>query len=43
MLWVLKENTIGRNFYEKNGYMPEGKEQDIEKLKVTETRYIKYL
>ncbi len=41
ILWVLEKNVIGRNFYEKYGYRVEGKKQDIEKLKVTEVRYIK--
>ena len=41
MLWVLKDNKIGKSFYEKNGYMPDGKEQLIETLDVLETRYIK--
>ncbi|MEN6382434.1 MAG: GNAT family N-acetyltransferase [Rectinema sp.] len=42
-LWVLERNTIGKNFYEKNGYVADGKRQELEKLHAYEIRYCKQL
>ena len=42
-LWVLEKNNIGIGFYEKNGYIKDGKVQEIEKLKANEIRYKKEL
>jgi len=42
-LWVLENNRIGKNFYLKNGFKEEGKSQDLENIKATEIRLIKYL
>lgn len=41
IVWVLEKNIIGRSFYEKNGYKPDGKKLEIEKLNAVEIRYCK--
>jgi len=41
ILWVLEENIIGRNFYEKNGYEVDGIKKKIERLNAIEIRYCK--
>lgn len=43
VLWVFKENSKSRGFYERMGYMVDGKEQEIEKFKAIEIRYSKKL
>jgi GNAT superfamily N-acetyltransferase len=43
VLWVLKDNKIGRSFYEKNGYSHDSTEKFLEKLSATEIRYSKFL
>lgn len=49
MLWVLEDNPIGRSFYEKHGYRPDGNRKVLERLPsasgkpVAEVRYIKPL
>lgn len=40
-LWILKDNEIGRLFYDNLGYIEDGKKRYIEKLKLTEIRYSK--
>lgn len=40
-LWVLAQNTIGRNFYEKHGYQPDGTQKLIEHYQLEEIRYRK--
>ena len=42
-LWVLEDNTEGRSFYEKLGYVPDGAKKRIDFLSVTEMRYTKKL
>lgn len=41
VLWVLKDNIASRAFYEKMGYMPDGKEEYLDHVKAIETRYCK--
>ena len=41
VVWVLEENEIGRNFYEKNNYRPDGKEKIFRRWNKTEIRYVK--
>lgn len=41
VIWVLRDNIIGRNFYEKNGYKPDGAVKYLERLSATEIRYCK--
>lgn len=45
LLWVLKENTRARRFYEKAGFAPEGTEEpfDVDGVTVPEVRYAKRL
>ena len=41
VVWVLEGNGIGRNFYEKNGYRPDGKEKIFRRWNAREIRYVK--
>jgi GNAT superfamily N-acetyltransferase len=43
LLWVFEKNPIGRSFYEKQGFRPEGLSQVIEKFGAVELRYVKTL
>ena len=42
-LWVLKENTRARRFYERAGFRPDGAEDsfDVDGVPVSEVRYVK--
>lgn len=41
VVWVLEENGMGRSFYEKNGYRPDGKEKIFKRWNQREIRYTK--
>ena len=41
VIWVLEENRIGRNFYEKNAYRPDGKEKIFRRWNRREIRYVR--
>ena len=41
VVWVLEGNGIGRNFYGKNGYRPDGKEKIFKRWNQREIRYVK--
>ena len=41
VVWVLEGNEIGKNFYEKNNYRPDGKEKIFKRWNKREIRYIK--
>ena len=41
VVWVLEENRMGRNFYEKNGYLSDGNEKIFKRWNKREIRYIK--
>ena len=41
VVWVLEENEIGRNFYEKNNYRIDGKEKIFRRWNKREIRYVK--
>ena len=41
VVWVLEGNEIGRRFYEKNGYRPDGKEKIFQRWNKREIRYVK--
>ena len=41
VIWVLDENEMGRNFYEKNGYHLDGKEKIFKRWNKREIRYVK--
>ena len=41
VVWVLKENTGGRSFYEKNDYCTDGKEKIFKRWNQREIRYVK--
>ena len=41
VIWVLEENGMGRSFYEKNGYRPDGKEKIFKRWNKREIRYVK--
>ena len=43
VLWVFKENTKSRGFYERMGYRVEGKEQVLDKFNAIEIRYHKVI
>lgn len=43
LIWCFEKNPIGRAFYEKHGYVPEGKSQVIEFFGEAEMRYVKAL
>ncbi len=41
VIWVLDQNTMGRNFYEKHGYNPDGKDKIFKRWGTREIRYVK--
>ena len=41
VVWVLDGNGMGRNFYEKNGYRPDGKEKIFKRWNRREIRFVK--
>ena len=41
VVWVLEENGMGRNFYRKNNYRPDGKEKIFKRWTKREVRYVK--
>ncbi len=41
VIWVLEENGMGRRFYEKNNYRPDGKEKIFRRWNKREIRYVK--
>ena len=41
VVWVLEENKIGRNFYEKNNYIVDGKDKIFRRWNKKEIRYVK--
>ncbi len=41
VVWVLEENGMGRSFYEKNNYHPDGKEKIFRRWNKKEIRYVK--
>jgi len=41
VVWVLEENEMGRHFYEKNGFHPDGKEKVFRRWNKREIRYVK--
>ena len=41
VVWVLEGNGMGRSFYEKNGYRPDGKEKIFKRWNQREIRYVK--
>ena len=41
VIWVLEENGMGRRFYEKNGYRPDGKEKIFKRWNKRERRFVK--
>jgi ribosomal protein S18 acetylase RimI-like enzyme len=41
VVWVLEENMLGRNFYEKNNYRHDGKEKIFKRWNKKEIRYVK--
>ena len=41
VVWVLEENGMGRNFYEKNDYHLDGKEKIFKRWNKREIRYVK--
>ena len=41
VVWVLEGNGIGRNFYTRNDYHPDGKEKIFKRWNQREIRYIK--
>lgn len=43
LIWCFEKNPVGRAFYEKHGYLPEGKSQVIEFFGEAELRYMKAL
>lgn len=43
VVWVLEQNMMGRNFYEKNNYIPDGKEKIFKRWNKREIRYVKVL
>ena len=43
VVWVLEENIIGRRFYEKHGYRPDGKQKLYKRYNKNEIRHIKSL
>ena len=40
VIWVLEENRIGKNFYEKNHYHTDGKEKIFKRWNKREIRYV---
>jgi GNAT superfamily N-acetyltransferase len=43
VVWVLEENNIGRNFYEKHEYRPDGNQKIFKRFNKKEIRYRKAL
>ncbi len=43
VVWVLEENEIGKSFYAKKGYAPDGKAKIFQRLDKKEIRYVKYV
>lgn len=43
VIWVLEDNSIGRDFYEKNGYKFDGARKLLDKFGIYEIRYQKRL
>lgn len=41
VVWVLEENGMGRSFYEKHSYRPDGKEKIFKRWNQREIRYVK--
>lgn len=41
VIWVLEENDLGRSFYAKNNYKPDGKDKMFKRWNKREIRYIK--
>ena len=41
VIWVLEENGIGKSFYEKNNYRPDGKQKIFKRWNKREIRYVK--
>ena len=41
VVWALEENEMGRKFYEKNGFFPDGKEKIFKRWNKREIRYVK--
>jgi GNAT superfamily N-acetyltransferase len=41
VVWVLEGNGMGRNFYEKHHYRPDGKEKIFRRWNTREIRYVK--
>lgn len=41
VIWVLEENTMGRNFYDKHGYVFDGKDKIFKRWNQREIRYVK--
>ena len=41
VVWVLEENGMGRQFYEKNSYHPDGKDKIFKRWNKREIRYVK--
>lgn len=41
VVWVLEENEMGKNFYEKNHYSADGKEKIFKRWNKREIRYVK--
>ena len=41
VVWVLEKNEMGRRFYEKNGYLPDGKGKIFRRWNQREIRYTK--
>ena len=41
VVWVLEGNEMGRRFYEKNNYCPDGKEKIFKRWNQREIRYVK--
>ena len=41
VIWVLEENGMGRNFYEKHNYRLDGKDKIFKRWNQKEIRYVK--
>ena len=41
VIWVLEENGMGKSFYEKHSYRPDGKEKIFKRWNKREIRYVK--
>ena len=41
VIWVLEDNGMGRRFYEKNNYRPDGSEKIFKRWNKREIRYVK--